>query len=266
MAIRYFDTALTLTELDRLSTGFAAALVQRGVRPGARVAVQLQNMPQFVVAVIGTWKAGGTVVPVNPMLRERELGFVLGDAGCSVLVALEHEAPSVAVDLLVTTSGLDLQSRDDDRVFAGIRRDRPDGAEDMLTMIEAADIRVTPALVAGPDDVAFLTYTSGTTGPPKGAMNTHANVAFQAQTYRDWCSIGPDDVILATAPLFHITGLDRPSGAGPARARAAGARLPVPPRVYRDAVREHGCHVHRRRHHRVHRPDGRRRPGRTWRR
>src|SRR5436309_3098708 len=56
-------------------------------------------------------------------------------------------------------------------------------------------------------DVAFLTYTSGTTGPPKGAMNTHGNVVFNAQTYRDWMSLGEDDVVLGVAPLFHITGL-----------------------------------------------------------
>jgi len=59
----------------------------------------------------------------------------------------------------------------------------------------------------GPDDTAFLTYTSGTTGPPKGAMNSHGNVVFNSQAYRQWCGLGPDDVILGVAPLFHITGL-----------------------------------------------------------
>jgi long-chain acyl-CoA synthetase len=59
----------------------------------------------------------------------------------------------------------------------------------------------------GPDDIAFLTYTSGTTGPPKGAMTTHRNVVFNAQTYRDWIGLGADDVVLGIAPLFHITGL-----------------------------------------------------------
>jgi long-chain acyl-CoA synthetase len=59
----------------------------------------------------------------------------------------------------------------------------------------------------GPDDVAFLTYTSGTTGPPKGAMTTHGNVVFNAQTYRDWIGLGAEDVVLGIAPLFHVTGL-----------------------------------------------------------
>ncbi|GAA3037612.1 hypothetical protein GCM10010528_17760 [Gordonia defluvii] len=57
------------------------------------------------------------------------------------------------------------------------------------------------------DDIAVLTYTSGTTGQPKGAMNTHHNLTFDAQTYRDWVGLTGDDVILGIAPLFHITGL-----------------------------------------------------------
>ena len=58
-----------------------------------------------------------------------------------------------------------------------------------------------------PDDVAFLTYTSGTTGPSKGAMNSHGNVVFNSQTYRDWIGLTGDDVVFGTAPFFHITGL-----------------------------------------------------------
>ncbi len=64
-----------------------------------------------------------------------------------------------------------------------------------------------PAPALGTNDVAFLTYTSGTTGPPKGAMNTHANVVFNAQAYRDWVGLSEEDVVLGVAPLFHITGL-----------------------------------------------------------
>jgi long-chain acyl-CoA synthetase len=229
-AIRYFDVVLTLADLDRLSTGFAAALAERGFARGDRVAVQLQNMPQFVMAVLGTWKLGGIVVPVNPMLRERELGFVLDDSGASVLVALEGQVPTVAVDRLITTTE------------RGVTPGRPDGADDMLALIEAAadPSELRPADLAA-DDIAFLTYTSGTTGPPKGAMNTHGNVAFQAQTYRDWCSVGEDDVILGLAPLFHITGL--------IGHLALALLVPAPlvlahrfhPAVYREAVRRNGC-------------------------
>jgi long-chain acyl-CoA synthetase len=76
---------------------------------------------------------------------------------------------------------------------------------DELARAHAGQAPPDPGL--GPDDVAFLTYTSGTTGPPKGAMNTHANVVFSSQTYREWAGVGADDVVLGVAPLFHITGL-----------------------------------------------------------
>ena len=76
-AIRYFDSALTWSEVDRLSDALAVGLAGLGVRPGDRVGVYLQNVPQFVVAMVATWKAGAILVPVNPMYKAREL--VLGD-------------------------------------------------------------------------------------------------------------------------------------------------------------------------------------------
>ena len=74
-------------------------------------------------------------------------------------------------------------------------------------MIAEHDGEAPPAVALGPDDVAFLTYTSGTTGPPKGAMNTHGNVVFNSEAYRRWMDLTPDDCVLGIAPLFHITGI-----------------------------------------------------------
>jgi long-chain acyl-CoA synthetase len=77
----------------------------------------------------------------------------------------------------------------------------------MAGLLERSAGQAPPEISLGPDDIAFLTYTSGTTGPPKGAMTTHRNVVFNAQSYRDWIELSGDDVILGVAPLFHITGL-----------------------------------------------------------
>ncbi len=213
--IRYFDGTLTVRELDRLSDAFACGLLDAGVAAGDRVAAYLQNVPQFVIAMLGTWKAGCILVPANPMNKARELELLLNDSGASVLVALESlytdvaqgVVGSTAVHTTITTSELEYQSRNDPRAFGGSERITCDGTLDMAEMMERFADRSPPPVELGPDDLAFLTYTSGTTGPPKGAMNTHGNVAFNAQGIREWVGLDGDDVVLGIAPLFHITGL-----------------------------------------------------------
>ena len=212
--IRYFDGVLTRRDLDTESSAFAAALVAAGFGAGERVALYLQNVPQFLIAMIGTWKAGGIAVAVNPMNSERELELILADSGATVLVSLEDLYRDVAVPvvgrtqvrLVVTTSALEYQSGGDSRLLGGLARNRADGTQDLATLIGRYRGQRPPDPGLGPDDVAFLTYTSGTTGPPKGAMTTHGNIVFNAQTYRDWIGITDSDVILGVAPLFHITG------------------------------------------------------------
>ena len=214
--IRYFGGRVTVRELDELSDALAVALAGLGVRAGDRVALYLQNVPQFVIGMLATWKAGGIAVPVNPMNRARELDAVLRDSGARVLLCLEGLYRDVARAVIedgglettvVTTSELDYRARDDQRVFAGIERLDCEGANDMAALIERHRGQSPADVTFGPDDTAFLTYTSGTTGPPKGAMNSHGNVVFNSQAYRQWCRLGPDDVVLGVAPLFHITGL-----------------------------------------------------------
>ncbi|MCV2488835.1 AMP-binding protein [Geodermatophilus sp. YIM 151500] len=215
-AIRYFDGRITLRDLDELSDAFAAGLLEEGFERGDRVALYLQNVPQFVIALVGTWKAGGIAVSINPMNRARELQLLLGDSGARVLVCLQglwrdvasDVVPATDVRLVLTTSEREHQSRDDPRAFAGVEPpELPPGTVDLAGMLRRHRGRTPPPVEFGPDEPAFLTYTSGTTGPPKGAMNTHGNVVFNSQTYREWCGLGADDVILGVAPLFHITGL-----------------------------------------------------------
>jgi long-chain acyl-CoA synthetase len=214
-AIRYFDGRITYRELDQLTDAFAAGLADSGFTKGDRVALYLQNVPQFVIAQIGTWKAGGIAVSINPMNRERELELLLTDSGARVLVCLQGLYRDVAasvigntgVQTVITTSELEYQTRNDARVFAGIERIPCEGTLDLAELLARFAGHAPPVVSLAPEDVAFLTYTSGTTGPPKGAMTTHRNVVFNAQTYRDWIGIGPNDVVLGVAPLFHITGL-----------------------------------------------------------
>jgi long-chain acyl-CoA synthetase len=205
IALWYFDTPLTWGELGRMADALAVAFGELGVAPGDRVAIQLQNMPQWLLALIGAWKAGAAVVPVNPMYTPRERAVMLADSGARVLIALEGLEGDADVDHVITTSALDLLDGAVPAPLAGI--ERAPGPTDLLDLIARYDGQTPAVAPPAPDDVALLTYTSGTTGPPKGAMNTHANVAFNAQTYRDWIGLTSDDVALAIAPLFHITGL-----------------------------------------------------------
>ena len=216
VAIRYFDAALSFGELDRRSDALAAALLARGFEPGDRLAVYLQNDPALAVGYLAAWKTGGAAVAVNPMNRHGELTYLLQDSGATALLCLAELHDTVAAQVLaqeehrvrtvITCSPREDQTRDDARVLPADVVPPP-GTLDLAALL-AEHAGAVPTLPApGPDDVAVLTYTSGTTGRPKGAMNTQANLAFNAQTYRDWIGLGTDDVVLGVAPLFHITGM-----------------------------------------------------------
>jgi long-chain acyl-CoA synthetase len=214
-AIRYFDGRITLRELDELTDALAAGLLDSGFSRGDRLALYLQNVPQFVIGLVGTWKAGGIAVNINPMNRERELELLLQDSGARVLLCLESLYRDVAagvvgrtgVQTVLTTSELEYQTRDDPRAFPGAERIPSEDTVDLAGLLARFQGATPPPVTFEPGDTAVLTYTSGTTGPPKGAMNSHGNVVFNSQSYREWCGLGPDDVVLGVAPLFHITGL-----------------------------------------------------------
>jgi len=213
-AVHYFDTALTWSDLDRLTDGLAVGLGELGVQPGDRVGVYLQNVPQWILATVATWKAGGITVSINPMNRQREVELLLNDSGSKVLVTHESLYADVAADVLpntgvqgvVTTSELDFTDGSQP-LLAKVQRRRHEGTHDLLELARAHDGEQPEPVQLSDSDVAFLVYTSGTTGPPKGAMNTHGNVVFNAQTYRDWINLTEGDVVLGVAPLFHVTGL-----------------------------------------------------------
>ncbi len=215
-AMYYFDRPMSYGELDRASSALAAALKERDVRHGDRIALFLQNIPQFLIGLYGAWKVGAIVVPCNPMFKQQELEYHLNDSGTKGLICLESLYETVALDavsktkvqFVITTNELDYAGKEP--VPALLRASRKqwfDETLDLLELLEQFDGAYVEFASLTPQDVAFLTYTSGTTGRPKGAMNTHANVVFNATVYQRWMHLTSDDVVIGVAPFFHITGL-----------------------------------------------------------
>jgi long-chain acyl-CoA synthetase len=215
-ALYYFDQTVTFGELDRQSNALAAALQQQGVRVGDRVALYLQNVPQFPIALYAIWKAGGIVVLCNPMFKTKELEYHLNDSGATGLICLEalyetvarQTVPRTAVKFVITTSELDfIGDTPLPPMLQSSKKQYFDDTLDLLKLVEQFAGTAPSVTELKPSDIAFLTYTSGTTGQPKGAMNTHANVIFNSQVLQTWIKLGRDDVLVGIAPFFHITGL-----------------------------------------------------------
>jgi long-chain acyl-CoA synthetase len=215
-AMLYFDTPISYGEFDRLTDALAAGLRAEGFQAGHRLAVYLQNVPQFLIAMVATWKADGIMVSVSPMLKHKELAAQLVDSGATALITFQslweevarEVAPHTEVRIKITTSELDFLDEVPALLQSSQRR-RDLGTLDLVELIDRHRDDGPPAPAAAPTwrDTAFLTYTSGTTGPSKGAMNSHGNVLFNAQAYRDWIGLSEQDVAFAVAPFFHITGL-----------------------------------------------------------
>lgn len=216
-SVHYFDATLTFAEMDRAADAMACGLLAHGLQRGERVAVFLQNDPQWLVTLLATWKAGGIAVAVNPMLRGAELRHHLVDCGAVVLVCLDNlygvardVLTDTAVREVITTHPLDLTP--DATIPEALERHVParnavEGTTDWIQLLGAHDGEHPLDAALGPDDVGILTYTSGTTGRAKGAMNVQGAMVHSSTVYTRWWNLQPDtDVLIGIAPVFHITG------------------------------------------------------------
>lgn len=212
--LAYFDGRLGYREVDELSDSVAGHLAARGLERGDRVAVLLQNSPHFVLAVLGAWKAGAVVVPVNPMHKAGEVGHVLRDGEVAALICsdrawesyLREAAADSPVRIVLTGCELDFQSRRDERVLTFERLPRAADADDLAEVARTGH-RAPEGRDPRPDDTALISYTSGTSGTPKGATNTHRNIMYNAERQRTGLGLPEAPVYFALAPLFHITGM-----------------------------------------------------------
>ena len=184
-AVRLDDAVLTYSDLDERSARIAGLLREHAVRPGDRVAVMLPNIPEFPVIYYGILRAGAVVVPMNPLLKEREVAYYLGDSQARLIFA----APGCA-----EAARLGAGQAGADCLVIGANLD--DGATAVPGTVDRTG-----------SDTAVILYTSGTTGAPKGAELTHANLATNASVAAtDLFSLSPDDVVFGGLPLFHSFG------------------------------------------------------------
>ena len=225
-AYLFFGRALSFKALRQQAEGVAGWLQSVGVKAGDRVAIYMQNCPQYAAAFYGILRANAIVVPVNPMNRAEEFKHYITDPQTRVVICTADLASIVATanaelpeaerlaQVLVTRytdampdGAIDPTDAAPAAMDAWLRAD-PDLPEGHLRWTDVLARNLTPGpQTARPDDLALLPYTSGTTGLPKGCMHTHRTLMSNSVGGGQWGHASPETVSLAVVPMFHITGM-----------------------------------------------------------
>jgi long-chain acyl-CoA synthetase len=190
VALRMDDLVLTYGQLREAAGRMSTLLAAQGVHPGDRVGIMLPNVPAFPIAFYGALAAGAVVVPMNPLLKSREVGYYLSDSQAKVVLAWHAAAAEAAKGA----------------ADAGAQAIAVETA-DMAGLLDGSAVAQSPSGRRDEDDAVIL-YTSGTTGRPKGAELTHAGLVRNAElTARTLLKNKADDVMMGCLPLFHVFGL-----------------------------------------------------------
>ncbi len=189
VAVKLDDLEVRYSTLDGATTHMAGLLAAMGVGPGDRVGVMLPNLPYFPIAFYGALRIGAAVIPLNPLLKGREVGFQLGNAEAKVLIGWHGFADAAR-------SGSEEAGAELVLVEPGEFEPQVGAAEPVTEVADRAD-----------DDDGVILYTSGTTGTPKGARLTHGNLGSATRIAVDLVDPGPETVSFGALPLFHVFGL-----------------------------------------------------------
>jgi long-chain acyl-CoA synthetase len=189
-AVKFDEVVLSYGALDDAAQRAAGLLATCGVKAGDRVGLQMPNLPYFPILYLGILRLGAVMVPMNPLLKQREVAYHLSDSGARVMVGWHGFKEAL-------TGGCELAGAQAIEVVPGEFDGLLARAEPVAQITERA-----------PGDAAVIVYTSGTTGTPKGALLTHANLLAGAQTGTELIDAKPEGVSLAALPLFHIFGLN----------------------------------------------------------
>ncbi|PIT75428.1 long-chain fatty acid--CoA ligase [Limnohabitans sp. B9-3] len=228
-ALIFLGTRFTYAELKAKAEALAAHLQSLGVQKGDRVVLNMQNCPQLVIAHFAILRANAVVVPVNPMNRAEELKHYITDPDAKVAITTADLAAELAsasnqlpageglAHLLVThfTDAFDAQVSGDnappvawhDWLFTQHLEPELTGGRIHRWQDVLATTATLGPLTVGPDDLAVLPYTSGTTGLPKGCMHPHRTIMHNAMASAIWGNGTHENVGLLVVPMFHITGM-----------------------------------------------------------
>lgn len=188
-ALKLDDTVISYSMLNAMSSKVAGLLRARGVQRGDRVALMMPNIPPMASVYYGVLRYGAVVVPMNPLLKAREVAYTLQDSGAALLFAFELMLPEASAGA-EEAGGVDVI---------------PVNAGSFRQLLADADADDAVAEVDG-GDVAVVLYTSGTTGRPKGAALTHNNLRSNAEVARNLLDTTESDVIFGGLPFFHVFG------------------------------------------------------------
>jgi acyl-CoA synthetase (AMP-forming)/AMP-acid ligase II len=218
-AIQFYGRAVTFAELDASVGRFAGFLRGRGLSPGDRVALFLENSPQFAIAYYGTLRAGGVAVCLNPMHKAVELLHELNDSGARALVTskeayavIEPIRAQTKLETVVVTEYRDFLPEEPTLppppAFLESRAlEQPAGTDALLDVLRNAP-ELKTQVPRSLSDTALLQYTSGTTGTAKAAEITHQNLVANCELQHCYHGSGDEDVVLGVLPWFHITGME----------------------------------------------------------
>lgn len=216
-AFHFFGRDFTWSELHTLSDAFADYLAGAGVGTGDRIAVQLQNSPQFLIATLAAWKLGAAVALVGPMYRVAETHHLLKLSGAKLFITQidnwetdgQEAIADTSVTKVVTSDMRDMAVEIPARLNKEPRGANPTDTEDFLSLLEQhAGASIPPTSYAEPDDLAIIAFTSGTTGPAKGTETRHRNLLHGVSSWTSAYGVDhPSHVMLSVAPFVHITGV-----------------------------------------------------------
>ena len=207
IAIRYLDhdtlaerETLTYAALASRARALAVGLQRLGIGPGARVALCLPNSPALITSFYGTWRAGATVVPINPVATVSELRYQLSDAEASLLIAASGTATTACT--VASAMGIPLVLTSE----AGSSSARGGIPFEELVIEDGRPLKTTT--IDASQDVAVILYTGGTTGTPKGAMLTHHNIVANTVQFGEWYAFEPGaETCIGVLPMFHSGGM-----------------------------------------------------------